>query len=51
MELREDNSIKNNVIDYIIMCVNEAGANGMDLGALGQRIHSYYPNFKVKEYG
>lgn len=51
VELREDNNIKNNVIDYIVMCVNEAGANGMDLGALGQRIHSCYPNFKVKEYG
>lgn len=23
----------------------------MELGALGQKIHMNYPNFKVKEYG
>ena len=31
--------------------VKKAGKNGIDLGALGQKIHGKYPNFKVKEYG
>jgi hypothetical protein len=49
--LKEDNSVKKQVVDFAVGCVQKAGENGMDLGALGQRIHTYYPNFKVKEYG
>ncbi len=49
--VREDNSIKKQVVTFAIECVTQAGKNGLELGALGQKIHSRYPNFKVKEYG
>ena len=49
--LKEDNSIKKQVIDFAIDCVGSTGDNGLEIGALGQKIHSRYPNFKVKEYG
>ena len=51
VRLKEDNSIKNKVVDFAVKCVLNAGDNGLELGALGQKIHSEYPNFKVKEYG
>jgi uncharacterized protein (TIGR00288 family) len=49
--LKEDNSVKKQVIDFAVDSVTAAGENGLDLGALGQKIHNKYPNFKVKEYG
>lgn len=49
--LKEDNSVKKQVVDFAIDCVERAGENGLELGALGQKIHGHYPNFKVKEYG
>lgn len=49
--LKEDNSIKKKVTDFAIECVQKAGNKGLELGALGQKIHSKYPNFNVKEYG
>lgn len=49
--LKEDNSTKKQVVDFAVECVRAAGSAGVDLGALGQKIHTKYPNFKVKEYG
>lgn len=51
VKLKEDNSVKKQVIDYAIECVGNAGDEGVEMGALGQKIHLKYPNFKVKEYG
>lgn len=51
VRLREDDSGRKKVIDFAVDCVQNAGENGMELGALGQRIHTNFPNFKVKEYG
>ena len=47
----EDNSVKKCVVNFAIECVRQAGGSGLELGALGQKIHKKYPNFKVKEYG
>lgn len=49
--LKEDNSVKKQVVDFAVECVQKAGGDGMDLGALGQKIHSKYPNFRVREFG
>ena len=49
--LKEDDSAKENVINYAYECVKKAGKKGLELGALGQLIHNQYPDFKVKEYG
>lgn len=49
--LKEDNSIKKQVTDFAIESVQKAGNKGLELGALGQKIHAKYPNFNVKEYG
>lgn len=31
--------------------MREAGSRGVELAALGQKIHVKYPGFKAKEYG
>jgi uncharacterized protein (TIGR00288 family) len=51
VSLREDDSALKQVIDFAVDSVGQTGKTGMELGALGQRIHSKFPNFKVKEYG
>ena len=49
--LKEDNDVTEKVVQFAKEYVKKAGKNGIDLGALGQKIHGKYPNFKVKEYG
>lgn len=49
--LKEDNSMKKQVVTYTVECVQQAGEEGVEMCSLGQMIHSTYPNFKVKEYG
>lgn len=49
--VKEDNSVKKCVVNFAIECVRQAGGSGLELGALGQKIHKKYPNFKVREYG
>lgn len=49
--LKEDTNIKKKVVDFVLLCVEDAGEGGLELGALGQKIHTQFPNFKVKEYG
>ena len=51
VSLKDNSDTKNKVENYAIDCVKKAGKSGLDLGALGQKIHSKYPNFKLKEYG
>jgi len=49
--LKEDDNIKAQVVDYATSYVSSNKDSGVELGALGQKIHSKYPKFKVKEYG
>lgn len=49
--LKEDNSVKKQVVSYTVDMVQKSGDAGIEMCALGQKIHSAYPNFKVKEYG
>ena len=51
VSLKEDDNIKEQVVRYAVNSVKSSGISGVELGALGQRIHSDYPKFKVKEYG
>ena len=32
-------------------CVQRSNGEGVDLAAMGQKIHKKYPDFKVKEFG
>jgi hypothetical protein len=49
--LRGNDNLKEKVIAFAIESVKKSGGRGLELGALGQRIHTVYPNFNVKEYG
>lgn len=49
--LKEDNSMKKQVVSFAVECVQKAGNQGLEMATLGQKIHVSYPNFKVKEYG
>ena len=50
VRLREDKNMKEKVTEYAVSYV-KSSENGVELGALGQKIHTNYPDFKVKEYG
>jgi uncharacterized protein (TIGR00288 family) len=49
--LRGNDNLKEKVIAFAIENVKKSGGRGLELGALGQKIHTVYPNFNVKEYG
>lgn len=49
--LKDDKLKRDQLQEYVISSVKSAGKCGLDLAAMGQKIHNYYPNFKVKEYG
>lgn len=49
--LTEDLIKRKNVEDYIIECTKNAGPEGVDLGALGNKIYMKYSDFKVSDYG
>ena len=50
VRLKEDKNMKEQVMEYAVNYV-KSSENAVELGALGQKIHMNYPNFKVKEYG
>lgn len=47
----EDKSKKEQVEEYILGEIREAGAQGVTLGALGNKIRSEFGDFKVRDYG
>ncbi|MCI8292724.1 MAG: NYN domain-containing protein [Hespellia sp.] len=49
--LYEDEDRKESVEEYIIKQVKAGGKQGVDLGALGNRIHGEFRDFKVRDYG
>ena len=49
--LKDDGLKRGQLEDYILECVRESNGEGVDLAAMGQKIHKKYPDFKVKEYG
>ena len=50
VRLKEDKNMKEKVTEYAVNYVKSSD-NGVELGALGQKIHINYPDFKVREYG
>ena len=44
-------SLKETVKEFILQCVREGDASGVDLGYIGQKIHKRFPNFNVKNFG
>ena len=50
VRLKEDKNKKEKVTEYAVNYVKSRD-NGVELGALGQKIHINYPDFKVREYG
>lgn len=49
--LVEDLNMKKAMECYIVDCIREAGRNGMELGALANKVYLQYSNFKVRDYG
>ena len=49
--LRDDSLKREQLEAYILECVRQSHGEGVDLAAMGQKIHKKYPDFKVKEYG
>ena len=49
--LQNDNVKREELEDYIRECVWQSKGEGVDLAAMGQKVHKKYPDFKVKEYG
>ncbi len=48
----KDDSLKREQLEaYIRECVHQSMGEGVDLAAMGQKLHKKYPDFKVKEYG
>lgn len=37
--------------EYVLTLIRNAGRSGMDLGFTGQKVHNAFPDFNVKEYG
>lgn len=49
--LREDQGRKENVDQYVMTLVREAGKQGIELGVLGNRVYEKYKDFKIGSYG
>lgn len=48
----QDDSFKREQLEaYILDCVRQSKGEGVDLAAMGQKLHKKYPDFKVREYG
>lgn len=51
VKMKEDDSFKKQVTDYIKKLAQDAGTSGIELGQVGQYLHKRFPNFKLKEFG
>lgn len=49
--LTDDKDKKSDIEQAICQIVRTAGKDGVDLAALGHKVHQKFPEFKVKEYG
>ena len=49
--LKEDKDMKKRLMNYVEGQVRAEGADGIELGLLGQRLYSEYPQFNAKEFG
>lgn len=49
--LFEDKSKQEMLEEYILMLVKNAGAQGVSLGTLGNKLRNRFGNFKVRDYG
>ena len=47
----EDKSKKEQVEEFILREIKAAGAQGISLGVLGNKIRSEFRDFKVRDYG
>lgn len=51
VSFKANSSLKEMVTEFIVQCVEEGDAAGVDLGFIGQKIHKRFPNFNVKNFG
>lgn len=49
--LQDDSPKREQLEEYIRACVEQSHGDGVDLAAMGQKLHKKYPDFKVKEFG
>lgn len=51
VKIREDSSLRDEVTNYIIEMVEHGGKDGIELGIIGRKLHTVFPDFNVKEFG
>ena len=51
VRLQDDGLKREQLEAYIREQVKNSDGEGVDLAAMGQKLHKKYPDFKVKEYG
>ena len=51
VSLYEDKSKKDMLEEYIMRQIQSNGRYGISLGSLGNRIHTRFRDFKVRDYG
>ncbi|MBO6161903.1 MAG: NYN domain-containing protein [Eubacterium sp.] len=51
VELKEDKDMKKRLMKYVEEQVRAEGDEGIELGLLGQKLYSEYPQFNAKEFG
>ncbi|MBR1508745.1 MAG: NYN domain-containing protein [Eubacterium sp.] len=51
VKIREDSTLRDEVTNYIIEMVEKGGKDGVELGIIGRKLHTEFPDFNVKEFG
>lgn len=51
VKVREDNTLRDEVTNYIIETVEKADNDGVELGIIGRKLRGRYPDFNVREFG
>lgn len=51
VRIRDNKTEKKELDEYAVSLVRTSGKNGVELAALGNRMHKKFDNFKVKDYG
>ena len=49
--LREDWEMKEDIDKYVLSIARNAGKNGIELSALGNKVYEKYKDFKISDYG
>ena len=51
VRMKDSRLAREQLEEYVLTLIRNAGKNGIDLGFTGQKVHNAFPDFNVKEYG